>query len=114
MNADGSQGIAYMILRARVVGEAPRSDLSPAKSRVQLRLRRRTRELPRTGPHQTWSRARRWRSPGLSAGRQVVTGPGKTQARSREHRAWRHRNRTSVEGEEDGAAQESMTSGPVD
>jgi hypothetical protein len=34
--------------------------------------------------------------------------------RSCEHRAWRHRNRTSVEGEEDGVAQESLTSGPVD
>jgi hypothetical protein len=34
--------------------------------------------------------------------------------RSREHRAWRHQNRTSVEGEEDGATQESLTSGPVD
>ena len=49
------------------------------------------------------------RAPGRSPRLLQVRGK-----RSREHQAWRHRNRTSVEGEEDGAAQESLTSGPVD
>jgi hypothetical protein len=55
------------------------------------------------------ARGPRFRESGTSV--QMAESRGK---RSREHRAWRHRNRTSVEGEEDGAAQESLTSGPVD
>jgi hypothetical protein len=59
----------------------PRADSADFCFRPTLRTQRR-----RAAP-QTWSRARRWRSPRLPAGREVVTGPRKTQARSREHRA---------------------------